>query len=81
MRNSMILICLLYSGLQPLVCTNATCQNSNKWALIRQQSKFADWQKVRMQETTKDIPAGSLPRSLDVILRHEMVEHARAGDM
>jgi DNA replication licensing factor MCM6 len=33
-----------------------------------------------MQETSKEIPAGSLPRSLDVILRHEIVEKARAGD-
>lgn len=33
-----------------------------------------------MQETSKEIPAGSLPRSLDVILRHEIVEQARAGD-
>ena len=33
-----------------------------------------------MQETSKEIPAGSLPRSLDIILRHEIVEHARAGD-
>ncbi|CAK8565908.1 unnamed protein product [Lathyrus sativus] len=33
-----------------------------------------------MQETSKEIPAGSLPRSLDVILRHEIVEHASAGD-
>jgi DNA replicative helicase MCM subunit Mcm2 (Cdc46/Mcm family) len=34
----------------------------------------------RMQETSKEIPAGCLLRSLDVILRHEIVEHARAGD-
>nr|VDC90565.1 unnamed protein product [Brassica rapa] len=33
-----------------------------------------------MQETSKEIPAGSLPRYLDVILRHEIVEQARAGD-
>ncbi|KAK2448867.1 MCM DNA helicase complex subunit mcm6 [Trifolium repens] len=33
----------------------------------------------RMQETSKEIPAGCLLRSLDVILRHEIVEHARAG--
>lgn len=33
-----------------------------------------------MQETSKEIPAGSLPRSLDVILRHDIVEKARAGD-
>ncbi|CAK9138737.1 unnamed protein product [Ilex paraguariensis] len=65
---------------EPIICINATCQNRNKWALLRQESKFADWQRVRMQETSKEIPAGSLPRSLDVILRHDIVEQARAGD-
>lgn len=65
---------------EPVICMNATCANRTKWALVRQESKFADWQRVRMQETSKEIPAGSLPRSLDVILRHEIVEQARAGD-
>ncbi|KAL3523218.1 hypothetical protein ACH5RR_016052 [Cinchona calisaya] len=65
---------------EPIICVNATCQNRTKWALLRQESKFADWQRVRMQETSKEIPAGSLPRSLDVILRHDIVEQARAGD-
>ncbi|KAK1276112.1 Protein PROLIFERA [Acorus gramineus] len=64
---------------EPIICLNATCSKAN-WALIRQDSKFADWQRVRMQETSKEIPAGSIPRSLDVILRHEIVEQARAGD-
>ncbi|OVA01375.1 Mini-chromosome maintenance [Macleaya cordata] len=65
---------------EPIICVNATCSNRTNWVLIRQESKFADWQRVRMQETSKEIPAGSLPRSLDVILRHEIVEQARAGD-
>ncbi|GMN67104.1 hypothetical protein TIFTF001_036163 [Ficus carica] len=65
---------------QPTICVNATCANRAKWVLLRQESKFADWQRVRMQETSNEIPAGSLPRSLDVILRHEIVEKARAGD-
>ncbi|RZC67620.1 hypothetical protein C5167_011307 [Papaver somniferum] len=65
---------------EPIICVNPTCSNRARWVLIRQDSKFADWQRVRMQETSKEIPAGSLPRSLDVILRHEIVEHARAGD-
>ncbi|XP_043690097.1 DNA replication licensing factor MCM6 [Telopea speciosissima] len=64
---------------EPTVCTNAHCKD-RMWALLRQESKFADWQRVRMQETTKEIPPGSLPRSMDVILRHEIVEQARAGD-
>lgn len=33
-----------------------------------------------MQENSNEIPAGSLPRTLDIILRHEIVESARAGD-
>ncbi|KAL9456676.1 hypothetical protein AB3S75_005824 [Citrus x aurantiifolia] len=65
---------------EPTICANATCSNRTNWALLRQDSKFADWQRVRMQETSKEIPAGSLPRSLDVILRHDIVEQARAGD-
>ncbi|KAK9756183.1 hypothetical protein RND81_01G079400 [Saponaria officinalis] len=65
---------------EPTICVNATCANRTRWALLRQESKFADWQRVRMQETSKEIPAGSLPRSLDIILRHEIVEKARAGD-
>ncbi|RZC46839.1 hypothetical protein C5167_039793 [Papaver somniferum] len=65
---------------EPIICVNPTCSNRARWVLIPQDSKFADWQRVRMQETSKEIPAGSLPRSLDVILRHEIVEHARAGD-
>ncbi|XP_010260836.1 PREDICTED: DNA replication licensing factor MCM6 [Nelumbo nucifera] len=65
---------------EPIICANALCAKRTKWALLRQESKFADWQRVRMQETSKEIPAGSLPRSLDVILRHEIVEQARAGD-
>ncbi|ESW10876.1 hypothetical protein PHAVU_009G245600 [Phaseolus vulgaris] len=65
---------------EPTICTNATCSNRARWVLLRHESKFADWQRVRMQETSKEIPAGSLPRSLDVILRHEIVEQARAGD-
>ncbi|KAL4204918.1 hypothetical protein AMTRI_Chr01g134600 [Amborella trichopoda] len=69
-----------YKYTEPIICVNATCQNRNRWALLRQESKFADWQRVRMQENSSEIPAGSLPRSLDVILRHEIVEQARAGD-
>ncbi|XP_074335699.1 DNA replication licensing factor MCM6 [Apium graveolens] len=65
---------------EPAICLNPMCSKSKSFALLRQDSKFADWQRVRMQETSKEIPAGSLPRTLDVILRHDIVEQARAGD-
>ena len=39
-----------------------------------------DWQKVRLQELSVDIPAGSMPRSIDVILRGDSVDEAKPGD-
>jgi DNA replication licensing factor MCM6 len=39
-----------------------------------------DWQKVRLQELSMDIPAGSIPRSIDVILRGDTVDKAKPGD-
>ena len=35
---------------------------------------------MRVQENASEIPAGSMPRTLDVILRGEQVERAKAGD-
>ncbi|CAI5477429.1 unnamed protein product [Closterium sp. Yama58-4] len=65
---------------QPIICSNAACSNREKWALERTECQFVDWQRVRVQENADEVPPGSLPRTLDVILRHELVEQARAGD-
>lgn len=62
------------------MCQNPTCSNRTGWTLNVEQSKFSDWQKVRIQENPNEIPTGSMPRSLDVILRAEIVERAKAGD-
>jgi len=66
----------------PTICRNPQCNNAskNKWQLQMDRSKFADWQRIRVQEATDEIPAGSLPRSLDLIVRDEMVEQVKAGD-
>ncbi|KAI6152370.1 MCM2/3/5 family-domain-containing protein [Pisolithus tinctorius] len=65
---------------EPSLCPNPTCGNRVAWQLQIDTSKFTDWQKVRIQENPSEIPTGSMPRSLDVILRGEMVERAKAGD-
>ena len=64
----------------PVKCSNANCANAQKFDLIPEDSAFSDWQKVRVQEHSGDIPAGSMPRSIDVILRHEVVDAAKPGD-
>lgn len=43
-------------------------------------SKFSDWQKVRLQENASEVPSGAMPRSLDIIVRNSNTERAKAGD-
>jgi DNA replication licensing factor MCM6 len=56
------------------------CANLKSWDLDCDKSRFVDWQRVKLQENADEIPAGSMPRTVDVILRHEIVERAKAGD-
>lgn len=43
-------------------------------------SEFVDWQRLRVQENADEIPPGSMPRTIDAVVRNEMVERAKAGD-
>ncbi|KAK0744216.1 putative replication licensing factor [Schizothecium vesticola] len=65
---------------EPTQCPNATCQNRMAWRLDIRRSTFVDWQKVRIQENSSEIPTGSMPRTMDVILRGEIVDRAKAGE-
>eukprot|EP01104_Vermistella_antarctica_P016853 TRINITY_DN5849_c0_g1_i2.p1 TRINITY_DN5849_c0_g1~~TRINITY_DN5849_c0_g1_i2.p1 ORF type:complete len:331 (+),score=59.66 TRINITY_DN5849_c0_g1_i2:313-1305(+) len=65
---------------EPTMCPGPSCENRHSWTLRVERSRFSDWQRVRVQENSQEIPAGSMPRTMDVILRHEMVERAKAGD-
>ena len=65
---------------EPVRCSNEQCQNKVRWDLINKDSTMVDWQKIRMQELSSDIPAGSMPRSIDVILRGEIVDLPKPGD-
>ena len=51
-----------------------------QFTLEHTESEFVDWQKLRVQEHATHIPPGSMPRSMDVIVRNEMVERCKAGD-
>ncbi|KAI0980354.1 hypothetical protein GJ496_004922 [Pomphorhynchus laevis] len=65
---------------QPTVCLNSQCSNRSRFTLDIFKSTFADFQRIRVQECQHDLPRGSIPRTLDVILRAEYVESAQAGD-
>ncbi|EGD72447.1 DNA replication licensing factor MCM6 [Salpingoeca rosetta] len=65
---------------EPTKCRNSACNNARQFKLLIDQSQFVDFQKVRIQESADEIPSGSMPRSMDIILRHDAVEKAKAGD-
>ncbi|PMD36154.1 MCM-domain-containing protein [Hyaloscypha variabilis F] len=65
---------------EPTQCPNELCNNRQGWRLDIRQSTFVDWQKVRVQENSSEIPTGSMPRTMDVILRGEIVDRAKAGE-
>ena len=80
-----VCVCVSASEIQSAImslqrCPGHQCTNTKEWELDLQQSKFVDWQRLRVQENSDEIPPGGMPRSLDVIVRHDSVDRAKAGD-
>lgn len=64
----------------PLICRNPVCSNRRRFTLDINKSVFLDFQKIRIQEIQSELPMGSIPRSVEVILRAEIVETVQSGD-
>jgi DNA replication licensing factor MCM6 len=65
---------------EPHICKNPQCKTVGEFQILQEKSVFVDWQRLRVQENADEIPAGSMPRCVDVICRNEVVEMAKAGD-
>ena len=70
----------IFKYTEPNICPNMTCLNKVAWRLDIANSTFVDWQKCRIQENSSEIPTGSMPRTIDVILRGEQVERTKPGE-
>ncbi|MEX2727745.1 MAG: LAGLIDADG family homing endonuclease, partial [Candidatus Sigynarchaeum springense] len=66
----------------PAVCNVGGCKNSKKsdFRLIGKTSRFIDWQQIRIQEMPEELSAGNVPRYLDALLLHDIVDTFRPGD-
>eukprot|EP00804_Cyclotella_cryptica_P006107 CCRYP_010728-RA/>CCRYP_010728-RA protein AED:0.05 eAED:0.09 QI:0/0.33/0/1/1/1/4/0/979 len=81
---------LPYHLTRPALCRNPRCQNRSPSEFLLElgsggnegegRSEFVDWQRLRVQENADEIPPGSMPRTIDAVVRNEMVERAKAGD-
>ncbi|KAH9386068.1 DNA replication licensing factor MCM6 [Nematocida major] len=66
---------------QPLACINPICMNRTKFKLSVDESVFSDYQKIRVQEPVGDTgDAHAIPRTIEVLLRNDLVEIAKPGD-
>lgn len=64
---------------EPPICRE-NCNNKRRWTRLEERCEYGDWQKLKLQENADEIPAGCLPRSMDIIMRGELVDVANAGD-
>ncbi len=56
------------------------CKNLKFNELQNSESLHVDYQEVKIQELTSVLDIGAVPRSILILLRHELVDQCRAGD-
>ncbi|ORD94898.1 MCM2 [Enterospora canceri] len=56
------------------------CQNGSKMILNAPRSHYEDVQKIVVQEMPGTVPAGSLPRSREVVLFGDLIDRVKPGD-
>lgn len=63
----------------PSKCSTERCAHRDI-RLDPEQSKFIDFQIIRLQELPEDLPPGQLPHYVDVTIKQDLVDNARPGD-
>lgn len=63
----------------PAVCDHADCKNRD-FDLKPEESRFVDFQILRLQELPEDLPPGQLPHYIDITIKQDLVDNARPGD-
>ncbi len=64
----------------PAVCENRSCASRGPFTLIGEQSKFIDWQGMRIQEKPETLRGGRMPVYINTILRNDLVEAVQPGN-
>ncbi|KKN42729.1 hypothetical protein LCGC14_0710270 [marine sediment metagenome] len=66
----------------PNFCIDKRCKakTQSDFRLISKSSEFIDWQSITLQEIPEDLPPGRIPRSVQAILTHDLVDIVKPGD-
>ena len=57
------------------------CQSKGPFAVNSAETVYQNFQKITVQEAPGSVPAGRLPRQKDVVLRHDLIDAARPGEL
>jgi DNA replication licensing factor MCM2 len=57
------------------------CQSKGPWRVNAEKTVYRNYQKLTLQESPGDVPAGSIPRTKEIILLHDLIDQARPGDL
>ena len=74
----------------PMMCKNGAeeqkpgscveCQSKGPWSVSQEKTIYRNYQRVTLQESPGNVPAGRLPRSKEVILLNDLIDQIRPGD-
>ncbi|MEM1521548.1 MAG: minichromosome maintenance protein MCM [Thermofilaceae archaeon] len=67
---------------KPIQCPGCAAggQKRGSFELVLEKCKFIDWQRFVLQERPEELPSGQLPRSIEVVASHDLVDIVRPGD-
>ena len=57
------------------------CQSKGPFAVNSRETVYENFQKVTIQEAPGSVPAGRLPRQKDVVLRADLIDACRPGEL
>ena len=57
------------------------CQSKGPFTVNSAETLYQNYQKVTVQEAPGSVPPGRLPRQKDVILRHDLIDAAKPGEL
>ena len=68
----------LEKEVKPSICPE--CQSQGPFEINMEQTVYANYQRITLQESPGKVPAGRLPRSKDVILTGDLCDSCKPGD-
>ncbi len=65
---------------EPFECDNEVCGRKGPFKLVREESEFIDFQKIRIQDSPDEVRPGEQPQTLDAMVTEDLTGRVSPGD-